>query len=92
MTRFYAWWTGMTRQGRTGWTLVTVGTVYILWFLKTRLFAAGDPIANKEWFYVVSMIVLIMLGTVNIRMADMKARRQGTLPLFVDPKSKPSRK
>ena len=48
--RLYAWWTGMARQGRTGWTLVIVGTVYILYFLKARLFAAGAPIANKEWF------------------------------------------
>ena len=39
----------MSRQGRTGWTLVTVGTVYVLYFLKTRLFAAGAPITNKEW-------------------------------------------
>ena len=45
--RFYAWWSGMPRQGRTGWTLVVVGTV-------------------------------------NIRMAEMRERRQGTLPL-IDP-------
>ena len=84
--RLYAWWNGMARQGRTGWTLVVVGTVYILYFLKTRLFATGAPITNKEWFYVVAMLVLIMLGTINIRMAEMKARRQGTLPL-IDPKA-----
>ena len=23
--RLYAWWNGMARQGRTGWTLVIVG-------------------------------------------------------------------
>ena len=34
--------------------------------------------------YFGSMIVLIMLGTINIRMAEMRERRQGTLPL-VDP-------
>ncbi len=33
------------------------------------------------------MLVLIMLGTINIRMAEMKARRQGTLPL-VDPNAR----
>ena len=82
--RLYAWWNGMARQGRTGWTLVVVGTVYILYFLKTRLFATGAPITNKEWFYVVAMLVLIMLGTINIRLAEMRERRQGTLPL-IDP-------
>ena len=82
--RLYAWWSGMPRQGRTGWTLVVFGTGYILYFLKARLFVAGPPITNKEWLVFGGMFVLIMLGTINIRMAEMKARRQGTLPL-VDP-------
>ena len=74
----------MPRQKRTGWTLVIVGLVYILYFLKARLFAAGPEITGKEWLYFAGMFVLIMLGTINIRMAEMRARRQGTLPL-VDP-------
>ena len=85
MTRFFAWWHSMSRQGRTGWTLVTLGTVYILYFLKARLFETGPEISRKEWFYVIAMLVLIVLGTVNIRMAEMRARRQGTLPLIPDP-------
>ena len=85
--RLYAWWTGMSRQGRTGWTLIVFGVGYTLWFLKTRLFVAGAPITNKEWLVCVGMLVLIMLGTINIRMAEMKARRQGTLPL-VDPNAR----
>ncbi len=39
--RFYAWWNGMARQRRTGWTLVVVGVGYILYFLKARLFETG---------------------------------------------------
>ena len=75
----------MARQGRTGWTLVVVGVGYILYFLKARLFETGPEITRKEWFYVIAMLVLIMLGTINIRMAEMRERRQGTLPL-IDPK------
>jgi hypothetical protein len=30
------------------------------------------------------MLALIMIGTINIRMAEMRERRQGTLPL-IDP-------
>ena len=78
----------MARQGRTGWTLVTVGTVYVLYFLKTRLFAAGAPITNKEWFVAASMLVLIMLGTINIRMAEMRERNQKVMPL-IDPNQRP---
>ena len=82
--RLYAWWTGMPRQGRTGWTLVIFGTGYVLYFLKARLLATGAPITNKEWFVFGGMFVLIMIGTINIRMAEMRERRQGTLPL-IDP-------
>jgi len=56
--RLYAWWSGMPRQGRTGWTLVVFGTGYILYFLKARLFVAGPPITNKEWLVFVGMIAL----------------------------------
>ena len=82
--RFYAWWNGMPRQGRTGWTLVVVATVYILYFLKARLFETGPAITGKEWFTCIAMLVLIMLGTINIRMAEMRQRHQATLPL-IDP-------
>ena len=85
--RFYTWWNGMPRQGRTGWTLVVFGVGYLLYFFKARLVETGPPITGKEWFYVVGMMVLIMLGTINIRMAEMKMRRQGTLPL-VDPNAR----
>ena len=39
--RLYAWWNGMARQGRTGWTLVIFGVGYLLCFFKARLFEAG---------------------------------------------------
>ncbi len=86
----YVWWNSMPRQKRTGWTLVIAALVYILYFLKARLFAAGPEITNKEWFYFGAMIVLIMLGTINIRMAEMRERNQKTMPL-VDPNQRTRR-
>ena len=70
--------------GNSAWTLVIFGVGYLIWFFKARLTETGPAITGKEWFYCLGMMVLIMLGTINIRMAEMKARRQGTLPL-VDP-------
>jgi hypothetical protein len=83
--RFYAWWNSMPRQGRTGWTLIVVSVGYLIYFVKARLFETGPEITRKEWFYVIAMLVLMMLGTVNVRMADMRQRRQGILPL-IDPR------
>ena len=63
------------RQKRTGWLLVAVSTVYLVWFAKTRLLTAGLPIDRKEWIYVAGMILILMLGTANIRLAAMRERR-----------------
>ena len=59
--QLYAWWTGMARQKRTGWTLVIVAVCYLLYFFKARLFETGPEITRKEWFYCIAMLVLIMI-------------------------------
>jgi hypothetical protein len=64
------------RQKRTGWLLVAVSTLYLVWFIKTRLFAAGLPIDKREWIYFLGMILILMLGTANIRLATMRERRK----------------
>jgi cytochrome c biogenesis protein CcdA len=68
------------RQKRTGWLLVAVSTVYLVWFAKTRLLTAGLPVERKEWIYVAGMILILMLGTANIRLAAMRERRKSDQP------------
>ena len=68
------------RQKRTGWLLVAVSTVYLVWFAKTRLLTAGLPVDRKEWIYVAGMILILMLGTANIRLAAMRERRNSDQP------------
>ena len=77
----FAWWNGAGRQRRVGWLIIALSVFYILYFFKARLFAGGDPVLRKEWVYFVLSFVGIALGTVNVRMADMRERRQGVLPL-----------
>ena len=64
------------RQKRTGWLLIAVAAGYLVWFLKVRLFTAGLPIEKKEWIYFVAMIVILMLGTANVRLAMLRERRK----------------
>ena len=80
----FAWWNAASRQKRVGWLILAISIFYILYFLKARLFAGGDPIVKKEWVYFVLSFVGIMLGTINVRMAEMRERNQRVLPL-VDP-------
>ena len=64
------------RQKRTGWLLIIVSALYLVWFFKVRLFAEGLPIEKKEWIYFVGMSICLMLGTANVRMASMRAEKR----------------
>ena len=80
----FAWWNGLGRQKRVGWLIIWLSVFYIAYFLKARLFTPGNPIMTKEWVYFVLSFGGIILGTVNVRMAEMRERNQKTLPL-IDP-------
>ena len=64
------------RQKRTGWLLIAIAGGYLVWFLKVRLLTAGLPIEKKEWIYFVGMILILMLGTANVRLAMMREQRK----------------
>ena len=64
------------RQKRTGWLLIIVSAVYLVWFFKVRLLADGLPIEKKEWIYFIGMSICLMLGTANVRMAALRDERR----------------
>lgn len=74
--RLVAWWNGLGRQKRVGWTIIAVCAGYIAYFLKARLFVSGVEILRKEWIYFFLSFAGVMLGTVNVRMAEMRERNQ----------------
>jgi len=77
----FAVWNAMSRQKRVGWLILIVSIGYGLYFLKARLLADGPEITRKEWLQFVLTFVGIILGTINIRMAEMRERNQKTMPL-----------
>ena len=64
------------RQKRTGWLLIAISVAYLVYFLKVRLLTAGLPIEKKEWVYFGGMILCLMMGTANVRLAMMRERRK----------------
>jgi hypothetical protein len=64
------------RQARTGWLLIIIAALYLVWFFKVRLFAEGLPLEKKEWVYFIGMSICLMLGTANVRMAAMRAEKR----------------
>jgi hypothetical protein len=66
----------INRQRVTGWILVAVAGGYLVYFVKTRLLTAGLPIEKKEWLQFAGMVVCLMLGTINVRLAAMREQKR----------------
>ena len=70
----------ISRQKVVGWILIVVSVAYIAYFLRVRLFTPGPIVEKKEWVQFIGSFVIFMLGTINVRMAAMRARRRKGLP------------
>jgi ammonia channel protein AmtB len=66
----------ISRQKLIGWVLIVVSAAYIVYFLKVRLFAPGPILEKKEWVQFIGSFVILMLGTINVRMAAMRERQR----------------
>jgi hypothetical protein len=62
----------VNRQRIVGWILVVVAGAYCIYFLKTRLMSPGLPIETKEWLQFGGMLMCLVLGTINVRLAAMR--------------------
>ncbi len=70
----------ISRQKIVGWVLVIVSVAYIAYFLRVRLFAPGPIIEKKEWVQFIGTFVILMLGTINVRLAAMREQRRKGSP------------
>jgi len=69
----------ISRQKVVGWILIVVSAFYIAYFLRERLFTPGPMVEKKEWVQFIGSIVILMLGTINVRMAAIRARQRQRL-------------
>jgi hypothetical protein len=70
----------ISRQKLVGWILIIVSAAYIAYFLRVRLFSPGPILEKKEWVQFIGSIVILMLGTMNVRLAAMRERKRQGLP------------
>ena len=70
----------ISRQKIVGWILIVASAAYIAYLLRVRLFTPGPILENKEWVQFIGSIVILMLGTINVRMAAMRQRRREGSP------------
>jgi hypothetical protein len=64
------------RQKIVGWILIVVSTAFIAYFLKVRLLGSGPVLEKKEWVQFIGSIVILMIGTMNVRLVAMRERRR----------------
>ena len=64
----------ISRQKLIGWILIAASVTYIVYFLKVRLLTPGPLLEKKEWVQFIGSFVILMLGTINVRMAGMRQR------------------
>jgi hypothetical protein len=67
------------RQKLVGWIMIVLATAYLAYFVKVRLFDPGPALATKEWVQFVGSIFLLMVGTMNVRLAARREQRQQQL-------------
>ena len=70
----------ISRQKVVGWILIIVSIAFIAWFLRVRLFDVGPVVEKKEWVQFIGSLVILVLGTINVRMAAMRERRRKGSP------------
>jgi hypothetical protein len=70
----------ISRQKLVGWVLIVVSAAFIAYFLRVRLFSPGPILEKKEWVQFIGSIVILMLGTMNVRLAAMRERKRQGLP------------
>jgi hypothetical protein len=68
------------RQRRVGWLLVVVSAACLAYFLKVRLLTPGPFIERREWLQTFALVVILMLGVINVRLAaGTRAKRAAQL-------------
>jgi hypothetical protein len=66
----------MSRQKIVGWLLIVVSGLFIAYFVRIRLLTPGPPVEKKEWLNLIACVVLLMVGTMNVRLAAMRERNR----------------
>ena len=70
----------ISRQKIVGWILIVGSVAYIAYFVRVRLFTPGPVLEKSEWLNFIGSIIVMMIGTINVRMAAMRERRRKGLP------------
>ncbi|MCC6890532.1 MAG: hypothetical protein IT536_18560 [Hyphomicrobiales bacterium] len=62
------------RQKITGWVLVVMSAVYLAYFFRIKVMTPGPLLTRSDWFNLITAIVVLIIGIINVRLAAMRER------------------
>jgi hypothetical protein len=68
-----------SRQKITGWILVVVSVGYLLYFWRIKVMEPGPLLTGRDWFNLITALVCLVLGIINVRLAAARERNRRPL-------------
>jgi hypothetical protein len=66
----------ISRQKVVGWLLVVISIGYLVYFWKVKLLGVGPALEKADWLRLIGFVVLLVIGTINVRLAAMRERNR----------------
>jgi hypothetical protein len=66
----------ISRQKVVGWLLIVMSVGYLVYFWKAKLLGTGPALEKADWLRVIGFLVLLVIGTINVRLAAMRERNR----------------
>jgi hypothetical protein len=66
----------ISRQKVVGWLLVVMSIGYLVYFWKVKLLGTGPALEKADWLRLIGFLVLLVIGTINVRLAAMRERNR----------------
>jgi len=64
------------RQKITGWILVIVSAGYLVYFLRVRVLMPGPLLTGRDWFNLITAVLVLIVGIANVRLAAMRDQKR----------------
>ena len=66
----------ISRQKVVGWLLIVMSVGYLVYFWKVKLLGTGPALEKADWLRLIGFVVLLVIGTINVRLAAMRERNR----------------
>jgi hypothetical protein len=66
-----------SRQKITGWIMVIVSVGYLAYFWRIKVMEPGPLLTRRDWFNLITALVVLFIGIINVRLAARRERGHG---------------